>query len=111
MRSVSASQRAFHSAMLVGVCCIDAHSPASARFQLLERCARIGHQRQAGVLEASNSATLILMKRTSGFWNAVFDAVVKSLSRVPMAITRSASRAAMFAPGVPVTPIAPRFCG
>jgi hypothetical protein len=49
--------------------------------------------------------------RTPGFWKAVLDAVVKSLRRVPIAITRSASRAAMFAPGVPVTPMAPRFIG
>ena len=49
--------------------------------QLVERRARIADQRQrAACLQASNSATLILMKRTAGFWNAVFDAVVKSLS-------------------------------
>ena len=30
-------------------------------------------------LAASKSATLTLTKRTSGVWNAVFDAVVKSL--------------------------------
>ena len=33
------------------------------------------------------------MKRTDGFWNAVFEALVKSLYRVPIPITRSASRA------------------
>ena len=54
---------------------------------------------------------LMLMKRTSGFWNAVFEAVVKSLKRVPKAITKSASRALRLAAVVPVTPIAPKFCG
>jgi hypothetical protein len=35
------------------------------------------------------------------------DAVVKSLSRVPTTITRSASRARRLASGAPVTPTAP----
>ena len=44
--------------------------------------------------------------RTSGFWNAVFDAVVKSLYRVPIPITRSASRAIRFAAMLPDASIA-----
>ena len=43
--------------------------------------------------------------------NAVFEAVVKSVSRVPATMTRSASLAKRFAADVPVTPTAPRACG
>jgi hypothetical protein len=60
---------------------------------------------------ASKRAMLMLMNWTSGFWNAVCEAVVKSDHRVPMPMTRSASRAMMFAPGVPVAPIAPSAHG
>ena len=58
-------------------------------------------------LYASIAATLMLMKRTSGFWNAVRDAVVKSSYRVPIPMIRSASAAMAFAAVVPVEPIAP----
>ena len=37
----------------------------------------------------------MLTKRTSGFWNAVLEAVVKSDQRVPTPMTRAASRAAL----------------
>jgi hypothetical protein len=62
-------------------------------------------------LAVSSPATLTLTKRTSGSWNAVFEAVVKSLQRVPTPITTSASRARRFAAGVPVAPIAPSAAG
>ena len=39
------------------------------------------------------------------------DAVVKSLQRVPMPITRSASAASVLAAVVPVAPMAPTDCG
>jgi len=45
----------------------------------LERRARVTNQREAAQLVASGAATLMLMKRTSPSWNAVFEAVVKSL--------------------------------
>ena len=51
------------------------------------------------------------MNRTCSAANAVFDAVVKSLSREPTTRTRSASRASRFAAVVPVTPMAPTACG
>ena len=57
----------------------------------------------------SSSATLTFTNRTCGLWNNDFDAVVKSLQRVPMPITRSAPFAIRFAASVPVAPIAPRF--
>ena len=60
---------------------------------------------------ASASATFTLTKRTSGRANAVLDAVVKSVQRVPIPMTRSASRAMRFAASVPVAPIAPRESG
>lgn len=53
----------------------------------------------------------MLTNFTSGFWNAVRDAVVKSAYRVPIPITRSASRASAFAAVVPVDPTAPTDCG
>ena len=62
-------------------------------------------------MAASSAATLTLTKRTPGSWNADFDAVVKSLQRVPTPITRSASRASRLAAGVPVAPIAPSADG
>ena len=52
---------------------------------------------------------MILKNLTSGFWNRVFEAVVKSDSLVPIQITRSASLDIVFAALVPVTPMAPRF--
>ena len=59
-------------------------------------------------LWASNAAMLILTNLTSGSWNAVFEAVVKSEYLVPIPITQSASREMIFAPAVPVAPSAPR---
>ena len=53
----------------------------------------------------------MLTNRTSGFWKAVRQAVVKSEYRVPIPITTSASRATALAAVVPVEPIAPRHCG
>jgi hypothetical protein len=53
----------------------------------------------------------MLMNRTPSAAKAVFEAVVKSLSRDPMTITRSAVRARRLAAVVPVTPIAPTACG
>ena len=50
-------------------------------------------------------------KVTSGFWNAVFEAVVKSLYRVPTPMMTSASRASAFATGDPVDPTPPTACG
>ena len=55
--------------------------------------------------------TLIPMNATPGSWNAVLDAVTKSPSRVPIAITRSASRASRFAASPPAAPIGPAFIG
>ena len=52
-----------------------------------------------------------MMKRTSGCWKAVFDAVVKSEYRVPIPMIRSAPPAWRLAPSVPVTPMAPSDCG
>ncbi|KQR97105.1 hypothetical protein ASG00_12550 [Microbacterium sp. Leaf351] len=54
---------------------------------------------------------LMLTKRTSGFWKAVREAVVKSLYRVPMPMMTSASAASRFAAVVPVAPTPPRYCG
>ena len=51
------------------------------------------------------------MKRTSGSWKADLDAVVKSPQRVPMPMTRSASRARRLAAAVPVEPTAPEESG
>ena len=62
-------------------------------------------------MKASSSHTLIATKRTAGSWNALFDIVVKSVSRVPTASTRSASRAHWLAASVPVTPRAPSVSG
>jgi hypothetical protein len=78
-----------------------AESPARAS-------ATIGN---ADSLAASNPATLMLTNFTSGFWNAVRDAVVKSLYRVPTPITTSASRASRLATGVPVEPTPPTEFG
>ena len=47
------------------------------------------------------------MKRTSGSWNRLCDAVAKSLMRVPTANTRSASSAMRAAALVPSTPWPP----
>ena len=60
---------------------------------------------------ASAAATLTLTKRTRGPLNAVRDAVVKSLYRVPMPMTTSASLAIALAAVVPVLPSAPRASG
>ncbi len=60
-------------------------------------------------LAASNSATLMLTKRARG--KAVWEAVVKSVQRVPIPITRSASRARRLAASPPLTPTGPTFCG
>ena len=57
----------------------------------------------------SNSATFTDTNRACG--NAVFDAVVKSVQRVPIPITRSASAASRFAASVPVAPTAPASSG
>ena len=46
----------------------------------------------------------MLTKRTSGCWKAVFDAVAKSVKRVPMPMTRSAAAAISLAPREPATP-------
>ena len=62
-------------------------------------------------LAASSAVTLRLTNRTSGCWNAVRDAVVKSLYRVPTPITTSASRASALATGEPVDPTPPTACG
>ncbi len=53
----------------------------------------------------------MLMKRTPGSWKADFEAVVKSLQRVPRPIMRSASAASWFAAAFPVAPTAPRLSG
>ncbi len=53
----------------------------------------------------------MLTKATPSAANALRDAVVKSLQRVPMPITTSASRASAFAAVVPVAPIAPTHDG
>ena len=63
----------------------------------------------APCLAASKPATLTFTNRTPGSWKADFDAVVKSLQRVPIPITRSASRAMRLAAAVPVAPTAPRL--
>ncbi len=62
---------------------------------------------RAPSLCASRATTLMPAKRTPGCWNREFDPVVRSISRVPTAITRSASRASAFAARVPVTPMPP----
>ncbi|CAJ3880645.1 Uncharacterised protein [Burkholderia pseudomallei] len=63
----------------------------------------------ARCLSASNAFALMPMTRARA--NSVFEPVVKSCSRVPTAITQSASCASAFAAGEPVTPIAPAFSG
>ena len=60
---------------------------------------------------ASAAATLTLTKQTCGQPNAVRDAVVKSLYRVPIPMTTSASPASWLAAAVPVLPIAPTASG
>ena len=65
----------------------------------------------ASILNASNGQTLIESSRASGFLKADFDAVVKSVSRVPTARIRSASFARTFAAFPPVTPRPPTFSG
>ena len=54
---------------------------------------------------------MTLTKRTPGSWKADFDAVVKSLQRVPTPMTRSASWASRLAAAVPVAPTAPSDSG
>ena len=49
----------------------------------------------------------MLTNRAPPAWNAVREAVVKSLQRVPIPMTTSASRARALAAVVPVEPIAP----
>ena len=49
--------------------------------------------------------------RTPGCWNAVREAVVKSLYRVPTPSTTSASAASAFATGEPVAPTPPTAHG
>jgi len=61
----------------------------------------------AECLAASKASTLTLMNATSGLAKIVCDAVVKSEYRVPMPITRSASRATVFAAVLPVEPTPP----
>src|SRR3954464_8898312 len=62
-------------------------------------------------LATSSGVTLRLTNRTSGSWNAVFDAVVKSLYLVPMPTTTSASLASALATGEPVEPTPPPASG
>lgn len=62
-------------------------------------------------LAASSDATLTFTNVTSGFWNAVREAVVKSLYRVPMPMTTSARAARALATGEPVEPTPPTACG
>jgi hypothetical protein len=62
-------------------------------------------------LAASNAATLMFTNRTPGAAKTVRDAVVKSLHRVPMPMTTSASRANALAAVVPVAPTAPTLRG
>ena len=54
---------------------------------------------------------LMLTKRTPSSWNAVLDAVVKSVNLVPTPMTTSASRARAFAAVVPVEPTAAHLPG
>ena len=56
---------------------------------------------------ASRGLTLTLANRTPGSANSEWEAVAKSVSRAPMVSTRSASRARVFAAGVPSRPIPP----
>ena len=60
---------------------------------------------------ASSGATLIPMKATSGFWKEVCEAVTKSPIRVPIPITRSASRISRLAARPPFVPAGPMFIG
>jgi hypothetical protein len=60
---------------------------------------------------ASKPVTLTLTNRTSGLANAVREALVKSLYRVPTPITTSASRASALATGEPVEPTPPTAQG
>jgi hypothetical protein len=62
-------------------------------------------------LALSSAATLTLTNRTPSAPNAVRDAVVKSLHRVPTPITTSASAASRLAAVVPVLPTAPTASG
>ena len=50
---------------------------------------------------ASCGSTLMLAKRTSGFWNSECDAVAKSVSRAPTVRTRSASWRGRWSPAFP----------
>ena len=54
---------------------------------------------------------MTLTNCTRESWKADLEAVVKSLQRVPMPITTSASRASRLAALVPVAPTAPRLSG
>jgi hypothetical protein len=75
--------------------------------QLVERDPRIAHQGMARAFAASRPVTLMATKRTSGSCQAVQLAVVKSDSRVPTAMTTSASRAMALPADPPVAPTAP----
>ncbi len=90
---------------------LSARQPASASRSASSAARASASTGRALCLAASNAATLTLTKRTWGSWKADFDAVVKSLQRVPMPMTRSASRASRLAAAVPVAPTAPSESG
>ena len=82
--------------------------PSSADGQPLERDPRVGDDPDPGVLGGVEVGDVDVHEAHAGSRNAVFDAVVKSLQRVPTPITRSAAAAIRLAANVPVAPIAPR---
>lgn len=65
----------------------------------------------ASSFPASKPLTFIERNRTSGCRNSHFEAVVKSVKRVPTPIIKSASFAIVLAALFPVTPMPPRFSG
>ena len=62
-------------------------------------------------LVASNLAVLIEINFLAGFLNSVQDPVVKSCSRHPIEIIKSACSANLFAGSQPVTPTGPHHAG
>ena len=65
----------------------------------------------ASSFPASKPLTFIERNRTPGCRNSHFEAVVKSVKRVPTPIIKSASFAIVLAALFPVTPTPPRFSG
>ena len=81
------------------------------RRQLVECGAGVSDDGNRGVLERVERADVDADELHVRIGKRGLRHGVKSASRVPMAMTRSASRAAWFAARLPVTPIAPSASG